>query len=288
MKEKGIDLVITVAEVGAIANLARAFERRRLLPEGALLRRPGLRPEVPPAGRAAAEGTKIGLIFAIPEETGGSRDRRVRRLVQADRAGSRPRLLRHPGLGGRRHVRRRAAGRRPRPDAGEDRSPRCGRSPSYTGDGHRGADQPGPRRAADVLPRRRGQGRQVGEAPSRPRASSADRARRRASVATARCSSTSVVGSAPRVLLLLRGRTTAPAPCRASSQFTLIGISGGCVFAIAAGRAGPHLHDHRRLQLRPRRRRHGRRVPLLPAAHARSACPRRSRSSSCSGSCSLP
>jgi ABC-type branched-subunit amino acid transport system substrate-binding protein len=70
MKEKGIDLVITIAEIGAISNLARAFEDV------------GYQPKVPFYGAqtysqkflqtagSAAEGTKIGLIFDVPE-TGG-------------------------------------------------------------------------------------------------------------------------------------------------------------------------------------------------------------------------
>jgi ABC-type branched-subunit amino acid transport system substrate-binding protein len=71
MKEKGIDIVITVAEIGAISNLARAFDDV------------GYQPKVPFYGAqtysqkylktagAAAEGTKIGLIFDVPE-TGGA------------------------------------------------------------------------------------------------------------------------------------------------------------------------------------------------------------------------
>ena len=71
MKEKGVDIVITVAEIGAISNLARAFADV------------GYQPKVPFYGAqtysqkflqtagAAAEGTKIGLIFDVPE-TGGA------------------------------------------------------------------------------------------------------------------------------------------------------------------------------------------------------------------------
>ena len=72
MKEKGIDIVITVAEVGAISNLARAFKDV------------GYSPKVPFYGAqtygrkflqqagAAADGTKIGLIFSVPEDGGAA------------------------------------------------------------------------------------------------------------------------------------------------------------------------------------------------------------------------
>ena len=71
MKERGVDIVITVAEIGAISNLARAFEDV------------GYQPKVPYYGAqtysqkfltnagTAANGTKIGLIFDVPE-TGGA------------------------------------------------------------------------------------------------------------------------------------------------------------------------------------------------------------------------
>jgi ABC-type branched-subunit amino acid transport system substrate-binding protein len=68
MKAKGVDIVLTVAEINAISNLARAF--------GDI----GWFPKVPDYGAQTysqkflqlagknAEGTKIGLIFAVPEE----------------------------------------------------------------------------------------------------------------------------------------------------------------------------------------------------------------------------
>ena len=233
MKEKGVDIVITVAEVGAISNLARAFKDVGYLPKVPFYGAQTYGKKFLQQAGAAANGTKIGLIFDVPEETGGAAHQGVRRLVQAHRAGRRPRLLRHPELGGRRHVRRRAAGRRTRPHPGQDRSPRCGRSPNYTGDGHRRADQPGPEGAAEVLPRPRGEGRQVGEdlpGQGLPVLTSlVDRLRGDRQMLV-----NVVVGSAAAVLAARCGPTTGPARMSSFLEFTLIGISSGCVFAIAA------------------------------------------------------
>jgi ABC-type branched-subunit amino acid transport system substrate-binding protein len=71
MKEKGVDIVITVAEVGAISNLARAFEDVGYLPKVPFYGAQTYGKKFLQQAGAAANGTKIGLIFDVPE-TGGA------------------------------------------------------------------------------------------------------------------------------------------------------------------------------------------------------------------------
>jgi len=71
MKEKGIDIVITVAEIGAIANLARAFDDVGYLPKVPFYGAQSYSQRFLQTAGAAAEGTKVGLIFDVPE-TGGA------------------------------------------------------------------------------------------------------------------------------------------------------------------------------------------------------------------------
>jgi ABC-type branched-subunit amino acid transport system substrate-binding protein len=71
MKEKGVDIVITIAEIGAIANLARAFEDVGYFPKVPFYGAQTYSQKFLQTAGTAAEGTKIGLIFDVPE-TGGT------------------------------------------------------------------------------------------------------------------------------------------------------------------------------------------------------------------------
>jgi len=68
MQEKGVDIVITVAEVGAISNLARAFKDIGYLPKVPFYGAQTYGKKFLQQAGDAAEGTKIGLIFAVPED----------------------------------------------------------------------------------------------------------------------------------------------------------------------------------------------------------------------------
>ena len=71
MKEKGVDIVITIAEIGAISNLARAFEDVGYFPKVPFYGAQSYSQKFLKTAGSAAEGTKIGLIFDVPE-TGGT------------------------------------------------------------------------------------------------------------------------------------------------------------------------------------------------------------------------
>jgi ABC-type branched-subunit amino acid transport system substrate-binding protein len=71
MKEKGVDIVITIAEIGAISNLARAFEDVGYFPKVPFYGAQSYSQKFLKTAGTAAEGTKIGLIFDVPE-TGGT------------------------------------------------------------------------------------------------------------------------------------------------------------------------------------------------------------------------
>ncbi|MDP1805375.1 MAG: ABC transporter substrate-binding protein, partial [Acidimicrobiales bacterium] len=62
------DLVITVAEIGAIANLARAFDDVGYFPKVPFYGAQTYGQKLLTLAGDAAEGTEIGLIFAVPEE----------------------------------------------------------------------------------------------------------------------------------------------------------------------------------------------------------------------------
>jgi len=68
MKQKGVDFVITVAEVNAMANLAKAFESVGYFPKVPFYGAQVYGQKFLKLAGPAAEGTKVGLIFAIPEE----------------------------------------------------------------------------------------------------------------------------------------------------------------------------------------------------------------------------
>ncbi|MGV3759732.1 MAG: ABC transporter substrate-binding protein [Actinomycetota bacterium] len=68
MKSTGVDFVITVAEVNAMANLARAFESVGYFPKVPFYGAQVYGKKFLQLAGKAAEGTKVGLIFAIPEE----------------------------------------------------------------------------------------------------------------------------------------------------------------------------------------------------------------------------
>lgn len=68
MKEKGIDFVITVAEVNAMANLARAFGEVGYFPKVPFYGAQVYGQKFLQLAGPNAEGTRVGLIFAIPEE----------------------------------------------------------------------------------------------------------------------------------------------------------------------------------------------------------------------------
>lgn len=68
MKQKGIDFVITVAEVNAMSNLAKAFQSVGYFPKVPFYGAQVYGKKFLQLAGPAAEGTKVGLIFAIPEE----------------------------------------------------------------------------------------------------------------------------------------------------------------------------------------------------------------------------
>jgi ABC-type branched-subunit amino acid transport system substrate-binding protein len=70
IKERKIDLVITVAEIGAIANLAKAFQDVDYFPKVPFYGAQAYGQKLIQLAGSAAEGTEIGLIFAVPEEKG--------------------------------------------------------------------------------------------------------------------------------------------------------------------------------------------------------------------------
>ncbi len=69
MKQKGVDFVITVAEVNAMSNLAKAFESVGYFPKVPFYGAQVYGQKFLQLAASAAEGTTVGLIFAIPEET---------------------------------------------------------------------------------------------------------------------------------------------------------------------------------------------------------------------------
>jgi ABC-type branched-subunit amino acid transport system substrate-binding protein len=68
MKQDKIDLVITIAEIGAIANLAKAFDDVDYFPKVPFYGAQTYGQKLIKLAGPAAEGTEIGLIFAVPEE----------------------------------------------------------------------------------------------------------------------------------------------------------------------------------------------------------------------------
>jgi branched-chain amino acid transport system substrate-binding protein len=68
MKQKGVDFVITVAEVNAMANLAKAFKSVGYFPKVPFYGAQVYGKKFLQLAGDAAEGTRVGLIFAIPEE----------------------------------------------------------------------------------------------------------------------------------------------------------------------------------------------------------------------------
>ncbi len=68
MKQKGVDFVITVAEVNAMANLAKAFESVGYFPKVPFYGAQVYGQKFLQLAGKAAEGTRVGLIFAIPED----------------------------------------------------------------------------------------------------------------------------------------------------------------------------------------------------------------------------
>jgi ABC-type branched-subunit amino acid transport system substrate-binding protein len=68
MKQKGVDFVITVAEVNAMANLAKSFQSVGYFPKVPFYGAQVYGKKFLQLAGPAAEGTKVGLIFAIPEE----------------------------------------------------------------------------------------------------------------------------------------------------------------------------------------------------------------------------
>jgi ABC-type branched-subunit amino acid transport system substrate-binding protein len=68
MQQKGIDLVITVAEVNAMANLARAFGDIGYFPKVPFYGAQSYGQKFLQLAGSSAEGTMAALIFAIPEE----------------------------------------------------------------------------------------------------------------------------------------------------------------------------------------------------------------------------
>jgi ABC-type branched-subunit amino acid transport system substrate-binding protein len=68
MKQRNVDLVITVAEVNAMANLARAFGDVGYFPKVPYYGAQAYGQKFLQLAGASAEGTKIGLNFAIPED----------------------------------------------------------------------------------------------------------------------------------------------------------------------------------------------------------------------------
>jgi ABC-type branched-subunit amino acid transport system substrate-binding protein len=72
MKQKGIDFIITVAEINAVANLAKAFQSVNYFPKVPFYGAQTYGKKFLQLAGPAAEGTKVGLIFAIPEEAAGN------------------------------------------------------------------------------------------------------------------------------------------------------------------------------------------------------------------------
>lgn len=70
MKQKDVDLVITIAEINAIANLARALSDVGYQPDVPFYGAQSYGQKLLQVAGQAAEGTEVGLIFAIPEEAG--------------------------------------------------------------------------------------------------------------------------------------------------------------------------------------------------------------------------
>ncbi|MGK2949939.1 MAG: ABC transporter substrate-binding protein, partial [Acidimicrobiales bacterium] len=70
MKQKDVDLVITIAEINAIANLARALSDVGYQPDVPFYGAQSYGQKLIQVAGQAAEGTEVGLIFAIPEEAG--------------------------------------------------------------------------------------------------------------------------------------------------------------------------------------------------------------------------
>jgi branched-chain amino acid transport system substrate-binding protein len=68
MKQKGVDFIITVAEVNAMANLAKAFQSVGYFPKVPFYGAQVYGKKFIQLAGAAAEHTQVGLIFAIPEE----------------------------------------------------------------------------------------------------------------------------------------------------------------------------------------------------------------------------
>jgi len=68
MKSTSVDFVITVAEVNAMANLARSFESVGYFPKVPFYGAQVYGKKFLQLAGKAAEGTKVGLIFAVPEE----------------------------------------------------------------------------------------------------------------------------------------------------------------------------------------------------------------------------
>ncbi len=68
MKQKGIDFVITVAEVNAMANLAKSFQSVGYFPKVPFYGAQVYGQKFLQLAGKAAEGTRVGLIFAIPED----------------------------------------------------------------------------------------------------------------------------------------------------------------------------------------------------------------------------
>jgi ABC-type branched-subunit amino acid transport system substrate-binding protein len=68
MKQKGVDFIITVAEVNAMSNLAKAFQSVGYFPKVPFYGAQVYGKKFLQLAGPAAEGTKVALIFAIPEE----------------------------------------------------------------------------------------------------------------------------------------------------------------------------------------------------------------------------
>jgi ABC-type branched-subunit amino acid transport system substrate-binding protein len=68
MKERNVDLVYTIAEINAISNLARAFDDVGWFPKVPYYGAQTYGQKFLQLAGPAAEGTEIGLIFAVPEE----------------------------------------------------------------------------------------------------------------------------------------------------------------------------------------------------------------------------
>ncbi|HJR26356.1 MAG TPA: ABC transporter substrate-binding protein, partial [Acidimicrobiales bacterium] len=68
MKQKGIEVVITVAEINAISNLARAFADVGYQPKAPFYGAQAYSQKFIKLAGAAAEGTVAGMIFHVPEE----------------------------------------------------------------------------------------------------------------------------------------------------------------------------------------------------------------------------